>query len=248
MTVTWPTACHVVVRPALDSTNSEAARLLAAGADHGLVVRADRQLAGRGRRGRVWVSPTGNLYCSLLVRPPTPPPAPLATLTFVAALAVYALVRAALPATREVTLKWPNDVLVDGAKVSGILLESQSGAAGPAVIVGIGINIANHPTDTPYKVTDLGAAGGRLSVDDALTALLAAFGPWYDRWAVAGFAPVRAAWLAAAGPLGAAITVTQDTAVHHGRFGGLDAQGGLLLETAPGSYMTIASGDVTVTE
>lgn len=186
MTATWPTACHLVVRPALDSTNSEAARLLAAGADHGLVVRANRQLAGRGRRGRVWASPTGNLYCSLLVRPPSSAPAPLATLTYVAALAVYALVRAALPATRAVTLKWPNDVLVDGAKVSGILLESQSGAAGPAVIIGVGVNVVSHPTDTPYKVTDLAAAGGRLSVDGALTALLTAFGPWYDRWAAAG--------------------------------------------------------------
>ena len=248
MTATWPTAGHVVVRPAVDSTNSEANRLLAAGADHGLVVRADCQSAGRGRRGRTWVSPPGNLYCSLLARPPIPAPAPLATLTFVAALAVHQLVRAALPAARAVVLKWPNDVLVDGAKVSGILLEGQHGGAGPAVIIGVGINLASHPADAPYAVTDLAAGGGRLTVDGALTALLGAFGPWYDRWASAGFAPVRAAWLAAAGPLGTAIAVNQGAARRHGRFAGLDEQGGLLLETAPGSYMTIASGDVTVTE
>ncbi|MEC7571593.1 MAG: biotin--[acetyl-CoA-carboxylase] ligase, partial [Pseudomonadota bacterium] len=161
MTATWPTPGHVVVRPAVDSTNSEASRLLAAGADHGLVVRADCQSAGRGRRGRTWVSPPGNLYCSLLARPPISAPAPLATLTFVAALAVHQLVRAALPAARTVALKWPNDVLVDGAKVSGILLEGQHGGAGPAVIIGVGINLASHPAGAPYAVTDLAAGGGR---------------------------------------------------------------------------------------
>ena len=145
-------------------------------------------------------------------------------------------------------LKWPNDVLVDGAKVSGILLEGQQSGSGSWVIIGVGINLASHPVDAPYAVTDLAAGGGCLTVDGALKALLGAFGPWYDRWAAAGFAPVRAAWLAAAGPLGTAIAVNQGAARHHGRFAGLDERGGLLLETARGSYMTIATGDVTVTE
>ena len=127
--------------------------------------------------GRTWVSPPGNLYCSLLARPPIPAPAPLATLTFVAALAVHQLVRAALPAARTVALKWPNDVLVDGAKVSGILLEGQHGGAGPGGNYRGGDQFGQPPGRRALRGDRPAAGGGRLTVDGALTALLGAFGP-----------------------------------------------------------------------
>ena len=134
----------------IDSTNEEAKRLAAAGAPAGTLVWAGEQLAGRGRRGRGWASPPGNLYVSLLLRPACPP-AQACQLNFVAAVALAEAVSALLPAGAGVALKWPNDVLVGGAKVSGILLEA-SAALDRSIdwlVIGAGVNIASHPADTP---------------------------------------------------------------------------------------------------
>ncbi len=142
----------------LGSTNDEARRLAQAGAAHGTVVAARQQTAGRGRVGRSWVSPPGNLYLSVLLRLDLPL-ARLAELSFVAALAVADMVDSFLPPDFRAALKWPNDVLVEGAKISGILIEQGE----TATIVGIGVNVGHCPTGTPYPVTSLVQQAARVN-------------------------------------------------------------------------------------
>ena len=162
----------------IDSTNEACRRRALQGEPAGLVIRADLQTRGRGRRGRDWVSPPGNLYASILLQPGRPA-AEVATLGFVAVLALGDAVQAILPPTAQVAHKWPNDLLLNGRKASGILLETQVvPGAGAFVILGVGVNIVSHPDDTPYPVTDLLAAGAALiSPRELLDRLLAAFAP-----------------------------------------------------------------------
>ena len=222
----------------LGSTNDEARRLAREGAAEGTVVTALEQTAGRGRHGRGWASPPGNLYLSLLLRPDLPPTR-LGELAFLAGLAVADTVAALLPAGCAVTLKWPNDVLVDGAKTAGILIEQE----GTAAIVGIGLNLAHCPTGTPYPTTSLAAAGVEVPVPAARERLLGALAAALARWRGEGFAAIRDAWLARAHPLGTALNVRLPEGVIAGSFAGLDPAGALLIETAAGPRR-IASGEV----
>ena len=223
----------------LGSTNDEARRLAQAGAAHGTAVMAREQTAGRGRVGRSWASPPGNLYLSVLLRLDRPP-ARLAELSFVAALAVAEMVDAFLPSGVQATLKWPNDVLVGGAKISGILLEQADGAT----IIGMGVNVARAPAGTPYPATSLAreARGGEaaISVEACRTTLLARFAARLDRWLEEGFAPIRADWLARAHKVGAPLRAGQVD----GTFTGIDRDGALLLETQDGPRRVVA-GDVS---
>lgn len=226
------------------STNDAVKLRAAEGEPEGLVVRADRQLAGRGRRGRSWISEPGNLYVSLLLRPDRPA-AEAATLGFVAALAIGNLVSSLVPA--PVRLKWPNDVLVDGAKISGILLES--GGANPVsfdwLVLGMGVNLRHHPGDTLYPTTDLVAAGGpALPPDRALDLLLAEFQPLYARWLADGFAGLREDWLRQAQGLGSPIVAKLGTEDVPGIFAGIDGDGALQLTTESGAMRRIAAGDI----
>ena len=152
----------------IDSTNSEAQRRAAAGAPAGTLIWARQQTAGRGRRGRAWQTPPGNLCFSLLLRPAVTP-AVAATLGFVAGLALATAIDQLLPAGRRSELKWPNDLLVEGRKLAGILLEA--GASGPSrldhLILGIGVNVVAYPTDLPYPATSLAACGGTAEIGRA---------------------------------------------------------------------------------
>ena len=222
----------------LGSTNDEARRLAREGAAEGTVVTALEQSAGRGRHGRAWASPPGNLYLSLLLRPNLPP-GRLGELAFLAGLAVAEAVAALLPAGRAVTLKWPNDVLVDGAKIAGILIEQEAEAA----VIGIGLNVAHSPSDTPYPATSLAAAGAGTAVAAARACLLDRLAAALARWRGEGFAPIRSAWLARAHPLGTALSVRLPEGAITGRFAGLDPTGALLIETAAGPRR-ITSGEV----
>ncbi|MGC8476269.1 MAG: biotin--[acetyl-CoA-carboxylase] ligase [Acetobacteraceae bacterium] len=228
-------------RPRVGSTSDEARRLAAAGAPPGLVITAAEQTAGRGRHGRGWTSPVGNLYASVLLEPAVPP-ARLPELGFVAAVAVAELLSGFLPAG-TVGLKWPNDVLARGAKIAGLLVEQAAGMA----ILGMGINLAVRPEDTPYPATALAAEGVVLSPEAALQRLLESLGSWLARWEQAGFAPVRAAWLARAHPAGTMLRVRLGgpaaAGVLEGTFAGLDADGTLLLDTE-GGRRRIAAGEV----
>jgi BirA family biotin operon repressor/biotin-[acetyl-CoA-carboxylase] ligase len=232
-----PDGWALVTFDSVGSTNDEAALLADAGASEGTVVWSREQTGGRGRRGRHWASPVGNLYTSTILRPEGPA-ARAAELGFVAALAVADIV----PAGRAVRLKWPNDVLVDGGKVAGILLESAIGQAGNVqhVVVGIGVNVGFAPQlpDMRYPGAALGG-----SVEAALERLAAALAAGLADWRRDGFAAVRSAWLAKAGPLGAEVDVRLADGLVRGRFAGLDVEGALLLETAAGPRR-IVSGEL----
>jgi BirA family biotin operon repressor/biotin-[acetyl-CoA-carboxylase] ligase len=232
-------------RVALDqtaSTNDEALARARDGAAEGTLVTADRQSAGRGRRGREWVSPAGNLHLSLILRPPGGTEA-AGAIGFAAALAVRDVVLGALPAGTTVTVKWPNDVLIDGAKVAGLLIET----AEDALVLGVGINVVAHPENTPYPATSILAAGGAGTADSVLAAFCAAFKSRYDRWAVQGFAALREEWLACAHGLGQRIVVRLEDARFDGVFAGIDDSGALMLDLGTAGLKKITAGDVFFT-
>jgi BirA family biotin operon repressor/biotin-[acetyl-CoA-carboxylase] ligase len=232
-----PDGWTLVALDTVGSTNDEAAQLADAGAPEGTVVWSREQTGGRGRRGRVWASPVGNLYTSTILRPDCPAQR-AAELGFAAALAVADIV----PAGREVRVKWPNDVLVDGGKIAGILLESAIGQTGQVqhVVAGIGVNVGFAP-QLPEMRYPGSALGG--SVEAALEKLTAALAARLAEWRREGFETVRAAWLAKAGPLGAEVDVKLGEGLVRGRFAGLDREGALLLDTAAGPRK-IVSGEL----
>jgi BirA family biotin operon repressor/biotin-[acetyl-CoA-carboxylase] ligase len=200
-----------------------------------LWVRADRQSGGRGRQGRDWHSPAGNLYASTLVRlrPGDPPPPSLA---LVAAVALHETASAFAP-DRSFTIKWPNDLLFCGAKLAGILLER----ADDAVVIGTGVNLTYHPTDLDRPATSIAALIGTAPEPRVfLDALADSFARWLGRWRGEGLAPIRTRWLAAAHPIGTALA----TSAGDGLFDGLDETGALRLRLADGTHRVIHAGDV----
>ncbi len=236
--MTLPGAFRRVAHDEVGSTNAEALCLAEAGAPELTLVTARRQTAGRGRRGRNWISPDGNLLASIVLRPDRPP-AVISQLSFVAALAVGDLLDR-LGVQGRIAFKWPNDVLVDGAKISGILLEGGQGH----LVAGIGINLAHHPADTPYPTTSVAARCGCADVEEAVAALASTFLSWYRRWLDEGFAPVREAWLARAAGLGREIRVTlHEGEVDTGVFSALDESGALVLSHA-GTSRKITAGEI----
>ena len=218
-------------------------RLALAGERGPLWISAARQTAGRGRRGRAWESPAGNLSASLLIAPGRPA-SECAQLSFVAALAASDM---ALSFGADARVKWPNDVLVSGAKIAGILLESASqGGADPAwLVIGIGVNLKHHPADTEFPATSLAAAGvAPPEPREALLRLAASFAKWYELWRAEGFAPVRDAWLARAAGLGTRIRARLQNGETMGVFEGIDANGALLLRETQDRVRAIAAGEV----
>lgn len=228
----------------IDSTN-EAVRLRAlAGEAEGLAFIADRQTAGRGRRGRHWESPVGNLFVSILLRPGRAL-AEAATLGFVAAIELGRVVRPLARTTVE--HKWPNDLLIDGRKAAGLLLEAAGLPNGATdwVVLGIGVNISSHPDQALYPTTDLWTEGAdRIAPAMLLEAFLGRFGPAYGDWQALGFAACRQAWLDHAAGLGNVITARLEHEDVEGRFVDIDASGALVLTQADGSARRIAAGDV----
>lgn len=224
-------------------TGSTNADLLADAATipEGTWLRAERQTGGKGRLGRAWVSPPGNLYASTLIRlQPGDPPAP--TLALVAAVAVHAT--ASLWAgvhAGSLQLKWPNDLLADGAKLVGILLER----SGNAIIAGFGVNLAIAPEGLGRTTTSLAALTGAapdpgLFLED----LAREFALWLGRWRGQGIAPVRAAWLERAHSFGTALVARGPAGEREGLFDGLDGEGALRLRLADGSVEIVRAGDV----
>src|SRR5262245_52965263 len=204
---------RLVAHDVLDSTNAEALRLARAGERGPIWITASRQTAGRGRRGRSWISEPGNLYASLLLTEPGPTEH-WPQLSFVAALATHdAIAKIAPAATPQLTIKWPNDILLGGAKLAGVLIEGE----GSAVVLGIGVNCASHPTGTHYPATDLAAVGAS---PEALMNLLALkmtgrLAQWNNG---ARFSEIRAEWLDRAAGLGQDICVRLADRELTGRF------------------------------
>ncbi len=228
------------------STNADLISRVEAGdaVPEGYWLRAERQYGGRGRLGRKWESPQGNLFCSTVVqlRKDDPPPH---TLSFVVGLAVSdALKQSVLPNT-PVLLKWPNDALIRGAKVAGILLER----SGNFVIAGIGVNVGAAPEVAGRKTTSILAEGGKHGANPAqvLSLLAEAFEARLARWRREGLAATLDAWTAAAHPIGTPLVIAPGEGEEvRGDFAGLDADGALLLRLANGAMRTIHAGDVTM--
>ncbi len=236
-----PAGCHLIARDSVGSTNEEAKALAQSGAEAGTVVWAQSQAAGKGRHGRVWDSPPGNLYLSIVQRPKCPP-ADAPQLGFVTGVALAdALGRLTdVPAA----LKWPNDLMINGRKASGILLESAADAEGRLawVVIGTGVNVALSPADLP-EVTSLREEGADLAVADLLTAFLDRFFWYAGQWQEHGFQAIRERWMAFALPEGSDMRVRLPSGELFGRFSGIDERGSLMLETSGGARR-IDMGDV----
>ena len=213
------------------STNDDLLALARDGAPEGLWLRAGRQTGGKGRQGRAWQSPPGNLYASTLVRlRQGDPPAP--TLALVAAVALHE-VAAIHSEGRDLRIKWPNDLLLDGGKLAGILLER----SGDAVVIGFGVNLARPPEGLDAPVAGLGE---ELKPEAMLEMLAEAFARWLGRWRREGLDPIRARWLAAAHPIGTALSTPDG----EGLFDGLDEGGALRLRRADRTIHIVHAGDV----
>ena len=242
-----PPAYRLVALDRVESTNDEARRLAEAGAEDGTLVWAREQTKGRGRQGRSFASPRGNLYVSLVLRPECTP-AQAAQLSFVAALGVGDAVGSVAPPMVEVRYKWPNDVLFNDRKGSGILLESQvtPGGALDWLILGVGINLQSHPEDTAFPATNLRFEGAGAELEE--TAMLEAFArhflTWANRWLEDGFGPIRRTWMSHAKGLNEAIEVRLPNETLAGTFRDLDRNGALILDLPDGTVRTIAAGDV----
>jgi BirA family biotin operon repressor/biotin-[acetyl-CoA-carboxylase] ligase len=231
----------------VDSTNDQARHMAEAGAQPGLVVLAGEQTRGRGRHGRRWSSPPGNLYASVLVQVDGPL-ATSAQLSFVAGLALAEALERHAPDGVRLRLKWPNDVLVGRAKVAGILLESIGGthrAHAASVLVGTGVNIVSCPAGTPYPATSLAEQGFAAIAPRALLAgYLGRLDHWLRRWREGGFDAVRAAWCARGAGLGETIRLRLDREELSGRFVEVTPSGALLLDLGACGRREIAAGDV----
>jgi BirA family biotin operon repressor/biotin-[acetyl-CoA-carboxylase] ligase len=242
----------------IGSTSGEALSRARDGDPGRLWVVAREQTAGHGRRGRPWQTPAGNLAASLLLSIPAGMPN-TATLGFAAGLALanaielcapgialcHALDDAAGPQSR-LRLKWPNDVLLDGSKIAGILLEAVTGPADRgALVIGIGMNVKHAPDGVPYPATSLAACGMAVTVEELFTALSDA---WVEQEAVwdggRGFPVIRRRWLDHAAGIGGPIAVSIGADVFRGAFETIDDEGRLVVRTAEGSARAIAAGDV----
>jgi BirA family transcriptional regulator, biotin operon repressor / biotin---[acetyl-CoA-carboxylase] ligase len=230
------------------STNGEALLRAKEGDPGRLWVVANSQTAGRGRNGRAWASPPGNLYASLLLIDPAPPhKAP--ELGFVVGLAAAHVLRQILCGDLRIKIKWPNDILFDGAKLCGILLESAILPSGHlACIAGIGANCRTHPQNTSYPATDLMTIGGlSITPEEVFAQLSVSMVHWLGVWdAGADFASIRAEWLSLAAGLGTKVSVTLHSQTIEGIFQTIDPVGRLVLAQEEGA-LTIDAGDVFLT-
>lgn len=231
---------------AVGSTNAEALDRARSGDRGPLWIAARVQTAGRGRRGNRFSSPPGNLYASLLLTDPAPPPH-AAELAFVSALAVHdAIVETAPVLGPRLKIKWPNDLLCDGAKAVGILIEGEGGAGRPlAVVIGIGVNCISHPADANQPATDLAAAGALVTPDALLRALIGAMQRRTAEWDRGeNFAAIRAAWLKRAAGLGEMARARLPEREIEGRVETLDEAGRLVLRLPDGSSQRITAGEI----
>lgn len=230
----------------VDSTNDEARRRVDQGLTGPLWITAKEQRAGRGRYGRTWVSPPGNLYTTV-VDTFVAEPSAIANLSFVAALSIHDVV-ASVAGSDIVALKWPNDVLLRSKKVSGILLENlrQTGLGGQTIAIGFGMNLTFYPSDPGAGwpgTSILAETGVNLTPAEAVARLAAAYAKWAGAFRSSGFTAIRSAWLDRAAHLGQEIEVRLPNQTMRGRFRKLDADGVLVLET-PDGVRRIAAGDV----
>ena len=237
---------------ATESTNDDALKAAREDDPGRLWIVANEQRTGRGRHGRQWASPPGNLYASLLLVDPCEP-AVAPQLGFVAGLALHEAVEAVTGiGAPRLGLKWPNDLLLDGSKVSGLLVEGHrvDRAARFAVVIGFGLNVASAPTGTPYPAIALRDVAANATVDAVFTGLAGAFARAFDAWSIGSRRPrsdsfdsIRERWLERAAGLGSQVTLRLPSGERTGLFDGLDPAGRLQLKTAGGVEL-IDAGDL----
>ncbi|MCH8465184.1 MAG: biotin--[acetyl-CoA-carboxylase] ligase [Roseinatronobacter sp.] len=241
----WPDGVGRLVLPQIDSTNAEAARLAPPlSAPHWIL--ALRQTKGRGRRGREWHDPEDNFAATYICQPGGPADQ-VALRSFVAALALHEALVTVTGRPEAFALKWPNDVLLNGGKLAGILLESVGqGAQLGHLAIGIGVNLRHAPVaeaGAMAPVSLMGETGLALSPEEFLDILAPAFARWDGQFATYGFAPIRAAWMERAARLGQGIVARLVQESHEGIFEGIDETGALILRTSQGRRR-IAAADV----
>lgn len=247
--MSWPEGYGRRVLAEVDSTNAEAARIAGSLAGPEWILGL-RQTSGRGRRGRAWMMPEGNFAATLVMRP-NEEPGVVALRSFVAALALFDAVEG-LAEGQGLALKWPNDVLLNGGKLAGILLES-SGAAGQGVAalsIGIGVNLVAAPPSEAVEsralrpVSLAGETGLEIAPEDFLEALAIAYDRHERAFQSFGFDPIRTAWLARAARLGEMITARLSAEEVSGTFETVDGEGNLVLVLAGGAKRHIPAADI----
>ncbi len=246
-TVAAASGFHHIALGAVGSTNDEALARADEGIPLPLWVTADRQLKGRGRLGAEWASEPGNLYASLVLALDAPQNLP--QLPLVAAVALHdALSERLAVAARHLAIKWPNDILFAGRKLSGILAESHSGRERSTVaVVGMGVNLAHHPPETRYPATDLAGEGVVLGPSDLFASLDRAMAGRLSEWDGGrgdGFRIIRDAWLDRVYGLGEQIDVRLKAETLTGLFEGMDEAGRLALRQRDGQVRLISAGEV----
>lgn len=246
--MSWPAGYGKRVLAEVDSTLNEAARIAGELAGPEWIL-ALRQTQGRGRRGRDWKDPKGNFAATLVMRPEGAPDQ-AALRSFVAALAVYDACVAVTGRSEGLSLKWPNDVLLKGGKLAGILLESAGNGAGVNhLFVGIGVNLVETPMKewlepgAVYPVSLLSETGVQVSPEEFLEAVAGAFARYEAQFSTYGFEPIRTEWLARAAKLGEVITAKTASSETEGTFETVDASGNLVLNTAKGR-VSIPAADI----
>lgn len=236
---------HLLSFDELDSTNEEARRLAKGGGSHGAVIWAKKQTSGKGRMGRSWVSPEGNLFVSILLQPEKSMKE-FSQLSFVAAVSAAEAIAPLLPGKQKLRCKWPNDIILDDKKLGGILLESfQTDGGHSWVVVGVGINIERFPTDTEFPATCLKDAGVEIiSAKIVLSRFIHHFIETYNLWDAKGFAPIRKMWMSHAWNLGERVTARWPDNEVEGIAEGLDEDGSLLLALDDGGKRHIHAADI----
>ncbi len=239
-----PAPFRVIGYDVLGSTNDTAKAFAREGAGHGLAIWAREQSRGRGRQGRDWRSPPGNLYLSVVLQPDVALER-LGEVSFVVAIAVAEAIAGAIADPGLVRLKWPNDILIAGGKVAGILMETESAPSGGVqwLVLGLGVNVVSAPVGLPYRAVALAEYGSRLDCAAMAAAVLIRLDALWRLWVDDGFEPIRAHWRALGHRPGDRLSVRQGEGTIEGAFVDLDADGALVMETATGP-IRIMAGDV----
>jgi BirA family biotin operon repressor/biotin-[acetyl-CoA-carboxylase] ligase len=228
----------------IGSTNAEALARARDGERGPVWFVTSEQTAGRGRRHRPWIAPRGNLASSILEVMDVPPPV-AATLGFAAGLAVLAALRSAGATETRFTLKWPNDVMADGKKLAGILLEAETVGDGLAVVVGIGTNVLAAPEGTPTPATSFRTLGIELQAEQLFAALSDSWIEFRNVWDDGrGFAEIRQKWLQGAAGRGQPVSIAAGGSTVTGIFDTIDETGCMIVRTPDGSGVPISAGDV----